>query len=201
MKLSALLLSATLLTACASNQRVGDAYGTSVAGARQCPTCAASGVGGKQALEWMKSLGGKNGQPGRWVAHTDGKDGKPTEMVVTYKTVSAGSAVCETIAPGTSYEMVTMYHLDGDRLTATHYCAMGNQPRMQAVVCACDPARKTASFKFLDGTNMVPAKDNFMGNQDYTFTGPDTLTIQWHHLGPGGKPDGQGLGGDFKRVM
>ena len=33
---------------------------------------------------------------------------------------------------GTPMEMVTLYHMDGAELVATHYCAMGNQPRMRA---------------------------------------------------------------------
>jgi hypothetical protein len=205
MKLPALLLSAALLTACAQNAStsngIDNSYGTSVASAKQCATCTAHGVGGTQAFDWFKNLGGKNGAESRWVAPADAKAGMDHEMVVTYKVVSGGSAVRETIAPGTPYEMITMYHLDNGKLTATHYCAAGNQPRMQATVCACDASHKECSFKFLDGTNMDASKDNFMGNQDYTFTGPDTLTIKWHHLGPHGKDEGVGLGGDFKRAM
>ena len=53
-----------------------------------------------------------------------GKEGK-----VTYKVTAAGSTLMETQFPGTGHEMVTMYHLDGDELKATHYCAAGNQPR------------------------------------------------------------------------
>src|SRR6185295_4096962 len=133
--------------------------------------------------------------------HMQGPDGKDKELVVTYKVVSNGSAVCETLFPGSPEEMITMYHLDGDKLTATHYCAMGNQPRMQAAVCACDAAHKTCNFNFLDGTNMDASKDNFMGKQDYIFNGPNSLTINWHHLGPGGKDTEQTFGGEFKRVM
>ena len=29
-------------------------------------------------------------------------------------------------------EMITMYHPDGDGLALTHYCMLGNQPRMKA---------------------------------------------------------------------
>jgi hypothetical protein len=50
--------------------------------------------------------------------------------------------------------MMTVYHLDGDQLVATHYCAMGNQPRFKL-----DPA-STASeglhFAFDGGSNMKP---------------------------------------------
>ncbi len=29
--------------------------------------------------------------------------------------------------------MITMFHMDGDRLLMTHYCGAGNQPRMKLV--------------------------------------------------------------------
>jgi hypothetical protein len=195
------LTALALLAGCAtSHNGVADANHTNVASAKQCDACASHGVTGKQGMEWFKGLAGKDGKTSRWVAHSKDKDGKDHELVVNYQVVSNGSAVCETLFPGSDEEMITMYHLDGDRLTATHYCAMGNQPRMQATVCACDAAHRTCNFNFLDGTNMDASKDSFMGKQDYTFTGPDTLTIAWHHLGPGGVDAPHTFGGDYRRV-
>ncbi|HYD01703.1 MAG TPA: hypothetical protein VEB22_10795 [Phycisphaerales bacterium] len=196
----ALTASITLLAGCAiSHNGVADSHGTNVASAKQCPVCTDHGLSGKQGLEWFKGLAGKDGKESRWVAVTKDEHGKDKELAVKYKVISNGSAVCETLFPG-GEEMITVYHLDGDRLTATHYCALGNQPRMQATLCACDSARKTCEFHFLDGTNMDASKDSFMGNQDYTFAGPDTLTIAWHHLGPGGVDNKPTFGGTFKRA-
>lgn len=202
MKKTILALTAATLAAlsgCAAHSSSGadDQYGTTVASAHQCATCTAHGISGKDGFEWFKGL--TTGK-GRWVCHKTGPDNKPMELVVVYKTVSNGSAVCETLFPGSPEEMITMYHLDGDRLTATHYCAMGNQPRMQAVLCACEPKAKTCNFNFLDGTNMNAATDSFMGKQDYIFNSDDTLTIKWHHLGPGGKDAPDTFGGTFTRV-
>src|SRR6516162_4262898 len=68
---------------------------------------------------------------GDWVEV--GKDGKPTDKVVSsIRVTSAGSAVQETLFPGSDHEMVTMYHRDGADLILTHYCALGNQPRLRA---------------------------------------------------------------------
>src|SRR6516165_9346322 len=48
---------------------------------------------------------------GDWVEI--GKDGRPTEKVISSMRVTAGgTAVQETLFPGTEKEMVTMYHLD-----------------------------------------------------------------------------------------
>src|ERR1700739_676546 len=58
-------------------------------------------------LEALKQMAGD------WVEV--GKDGKPTDKIVSsIRVTSAGTAVLETLFPGTNHEMVTMYHLDGD---------------------------------------------------------------------------------------
>ncbi len=76
--------------------------------------------------------------------------------------------------------MITMFHMDGDRLLMTHYCSVGNQPRMKVV--ASDA--KSVSFEFLDGTNIKPG-DHHM--QHVTFTQPDAThhTEEWTFLDHG----------------
>ncbi len=65
-----------------------------------------------QRLEAIKQLAGD------WVEV--GKDGKPTDRIVSsIRVTSAGSAVLETLFPGTDHEMVTMYHMDGEDLIHT----------------------------------------------------------------------------------
>src|SRR5437868_15224505 len=76
-------------------------------------------------LERLKKLAGT------WVAAD--KDGKPTDQVVSViKVTASGSAVHETLFPGQAHEMVSVYHRDGADLVMTHYCSLGNQPRMKA---------------------------------------------------------------------
>ena len=133
--------------------------------------------GNTAALEKLKKLAGE------WVAAD--KDGKPTAQVVTaFRVTSAGSAVHETIFPGTGQEMVSVYHLDGKDLVMTHYCALGNQPRMKA-----DPASppNQIRFKFAGGTNLDPAKDMHMHEGTLTFIDDDHIEfsgVAW----VGGKP-------------
>ena len=62
--------------------------------------------------------------------------------------------------------MITMFHMDGDRLLMTHYCGAGNQPRMKVISADA----KSVSFEFFDGTNIGPG-DGHM--QHVTFTEPD----------------------------
>src|SRR5262245_4633797 len=76
-------------------------------------------------LEKMKTL------VGTWVEAD--KDGKPTDLVVSViKLTAGGTAVHETLFPGQDHEMVSLYTVDGADLVMTHYCMLGNQPRMKA---------------------------------------------------------------------
>lgn len=54
--------------------------------------------------------------------------------VVTYRLTGGGSAVVETMFPGTPSEMTTVYHDDSaGKLVMTHYCNARNQPKMELV--------------------------------------------------------------------
>jgi len=81
------------------------------------------------ALELVRELAGT------WVEL--GEDGEPSgEVVSRFAVTAGGSAVLETLFPGTPKEMVSMYHAEEGALVLTHYCVMGNHPRMRATVDA-----------------------------------------------------------------
>src|SRR5579863_8610060 len=63
---------------------------------------------------------------GEWEANRP--DGK---VRLAYELTGGGSALVERQAEEKMPAMMTVYHLDGDRLILTHYCMAGNQPRMQ----------------------------------------------------------------------
>jgi hypothetical protein len=50
--------------------------------------------------------------------------------------------------------MISMYHLENGDLIATHYCAMGNQPRMK--LSKATPSELT--FDFVGGAGIDPEK-------------------------------------------
>lgn len=70
---------------------------------------------------------------------------------VTYRLSAGGTVLVETWALGPGRESITVYHLDGDRLLATHYCPQGTQPRL-VLVPGGDPGR--LDFALLDGANL-----------------------------------------------
>jgi len=118
-------------------------------------------------LERMKKLAGT------WVAAD--KDGNPTDQVVSViRVIAAGSAVQETLFPGQPQEMVSIYHRDGADLLMTHYCALGNQPRMKADPTS--PANQIR-FKFVGGTNLDPSKEMHMHEATLTFIDADHLEL------------------------
>ncbi len=118
-------------------------------------------------LEKMKKL------VGTWVAAD--KDGKPTDQVVSViKLTSGGSAVHETIFPGQPMEMISVYTADGSDLLMTHYCVLGNQPRMKASPNSSD---NKISFKFAGGNNLDPKKDKHMHEATLTITDDDHIEL------------------------
>jgi hypothetical protein len=128
-------------------------------------------------LERLKKLAGT------WVMAD--KDGKPTDQVVSVVRVTAGgTAVHETLFPGKPHEMVSVYHRDGADLVMTHFCMLGNQPRMKA-----DPKSPANQIRwqFAGGSNLDPAKDKHMHEGTLTFIDDDHIEFSgvcWE----GGKP-------------
>lgn len=107
------------------------------------------------------------GMEGNWA----GKNSKGESLEVSFRLTAGGSALMSEIHGKGPENMITMFHLDGDRLVMTHYCGAGNQPRMKVISASA----KSVSFEFFDGTNIGPG-DGHM--QLATFTQPDAD----HHI-------------------
>ncbi len=122
---------------------------------------------------------------GTWESTIAGVDQKEKSLV-TYRVIANGSAVVETLLKGTPEEMETIFHLDGDRLLATHYCAAGNQPRMKAVKITPD----SVTFEMLDATNLPDRNAMHMGALRIEFVNADQIKNNWTAF-QGGKDLGQ----------
>ncbi len=119
-------------------------------------------------LEKMKKL------VGTWLV-TD-KDGKATDQVASIiKVTAGGSIVHETEFPGQPEEMISIYTVDGPDLILTHYCVLGNQPRLKA-----DPnsSENQIVFQFAGGANLDPKKDKHMHEVTLTFVDGDHLEVK-----------------------
>jgi hypothetical protein len=103
-------------------------------------------------------------------------EGDTPAMTVSYRVTAAGSAVMETLFAGSPKEMITMYTMDGDDLVLTHYCAMGNQPRMKA---APSKDAKVIQFDWASGGNMKSRDEMHMDSLTMTFTDATHLRHDW----------------------
>jgi hypothetical protein len=93
---------------------------------------------------------------------------------------AGGSALMSEIHGHGPENMVTMFHMDGDRLLMTHYCGAGNQPRMKVISADA----KSVSFEFFDGTNIGPG-DGHMQHVTFTEPDPDHHVEEWVFLDHG----------------
>lgn len=142
---------AAVLALCAGAARAGDVPAGSA----------------REALDRIKTL------VGTWEGRVATLDGPPG--TVRYELTGGGNTVVEKLFPGTDHEMMTVYHLDGDALLATHYCAMGNQPVMKLEKSTPSELR----FGFAGGTNMDPAKDVHIHSGRLRWTDGGRLESEW----------------------
>jgi hypothetical protein len=127
-------------------------------------SAAVAGSDAQQSFEKLKVLAGS------WEGK--GPDGKPFQ--VAYRVSGNGSALVSEIK--SEADMVTVFHLDGNRLLMTHYCAAGNQPRMVATV---SPDGNTFVFDFLDATNLASPQAGHMHRAVFTLVDADHHTEAW----------------------
>jgi hypothetical protein len=115
-----------------------------------------------------------------------GEDGKATDVVMARSRLTAGgSAILEELFPGTDHEMVTLYHLDGADVVLTHYCVMGNAPRMKL-----EKGSTADKWTFVcdgKGSNMKES-DPHMHKGTITFLSDDRFQSEWT-MQKDGKPD------------
>jgi hypothetical protein len=123
-----------------------------------------------ETFNHLKSLSGN------W----EGKTGNGKGLKVTFRSTSGGSALMSEILG--EENMITMFTMDNDRLLATHYCAVGNQPRMQA---SMSPDGKTITFTFVDATNLATPKAGHMDHLVITIPDADHHTEDWTFIQDG----------------
>ena len=101
-------------------------------------------------------------------AHDHGDDAHS----VSFRPTAAGSAVMETMFAGEPMEMISMYHMDGDTLLMTHYCALQNAPVLQFVKSDKPGELK---FAFKGGTNFDPKVDAHLHESTFQIIDKDTI--------------------------
>jgi hypothetical protein len=126
----------------------------------------------QKSFDQLKSLNGS------W----EGKNSIGNPVQVSYRMTAGGSALMSEIV-GHGETMISMINFDGpNRLLLTHYCTVGNQPRMQA---SASPDGKTITFNFLDATNLDNPQSGHMDHVVIALLGPDHHTEEWNFIDHG----------------
>jgi hypothetical protein len=126
----------------------------------------------QKSFDQLKSLAGS------W----EGKSSEGEPVQVSYRMTAGGSALMSEIV-GHGEDMISMINFDGpNRLLLTHYCAVGNQPRMQATA---SPDGKTITFNFVDATNLDSQQSGHMDHVVLAMLGPDHHIEDWNFVDHG----------------
>jgi hypothetical protein len=121
-------------------------------------------------------LGRVKALAGTWEKQDPDGNLATTQFTVT----SAGSVVREIMFPGSPHEMTNMYRMDGDELVVTHFCAVGNQPTMEAELD--DPHQHPANelhFHLDEVDNYTTAQGSYMGELALKFVSPTEFHQIW----------------------
>jgi hypothetical protein len=137
-----------------------------------------TGIDAKTAFEKLKTLAGE------WKADGAGEHGDGAGKVI-FRVTSNGSTLMQTQFPGSDHEMVSMYHVDGSDLLLTHYCALGNQPRLKLDKKAS--SANELKFVFDGGTNLDASKDMHIHGLRTVFKDKGHVEEEWDAFQAGKK--------------
>lgn len=119
---------------------------------------------------------------GEWVGKHVNHEGEEQQVALVYRTVSGGTAVEERIFADTPQEMITVYHgSDDGGLLMTHYCMLGNQPRLQLE----NTHEKMFKFTYLDGVGIDRDITGHMGGMKLTILDENTIQQEWDYYEEG----------------
>lgn len=122
------------------------------------------------------------GYAGEWVGTGEGG----FQVGWTLEPISGGTALLETLELAPGQTMLTVYHVDGDRLMLTHYCHSWTQPRMQASVIP-EPLTHL-EFEAMDATNVLVSTAAFMRTMRWDLSAPDRFRQTWNQAAVGLQP-------------
>jgi hypothetical protein len=109
-----------------------------------------------EAFEEMKSL------VGIWKK----EQGKTSNFSVSFELIANNSVLVETWLRNGKKHSFTLYHLDNEKLMATHYCPQGNQPRL---VLNQNSTIQKLNFTFFDATNLANLTDSHQHSLGFEF--------------------------------
>jgi hypothetical protein len=109
---------------------------------------------------------------GEWKGELGG-----VKATLVYTLTADGSALMEEFRPDSGGVMITMFTVDGDHLTATHYCVAKNQPPM--ATAAITDAQKPLAFSLVRITGLKSPDDWHNTGLTVIQEDNDHLTQEW----------------------
>lgn len=128
---------------------------------------------------------------GEW--HGIDEQGRP--ISVRYTLTANNTALVEDWAFDNDMEALTIYHMDGPLLMATHYCPIGNQPRLDLKMQGKD---STLFFECVSATHLKSIKDPHEHAFNLKLNKDGTLYREETYVEKNGKMESNGI--LFKRV-
>ncbi|MDP6058731.1 MAG: hypothetical protein QGH33_07555 [Pirellulaceae bacterium] len=145
---------------------LASAFTTAIALKKLDSTCGQS----QAQFEKLKTLAGQ------WTATTSHGEGQEKTSNFRYAVTAGGTAAVKTLFEGSEQEMVAVFRLDGHNLVLTHYCVLGNQPRM--ITRSGDDVLNVA-FEFAGSSNIKSKDDQHMHQATYSFVTGDHVYATW----------------------
>lgn len=109
---------------------------------------------------------------GEWTMTTQKGE---TVLGLRVEVTSGGTTIREAIFPDSEGEMVNLYTMDGASVLMTHYCHVGNQPRMRAT----KTEGGTWAFDAAGCGNLTSADGGFMGSMTLKIRDADHIEQAW----------------------
>ncbi len=145
-------------------------------------------ISASEAFDGLKAMAGEwRGKAAGEGAEAEASASEHLEAHHRFRVSAAGTTVMEIMGPDTPHEMINMYHLDGDELVLTHYCASGNQPTMRLDRAASSGDHLV--FDFTGGTNLDAAVDVHIHSAEIRLLADGTVDSVWMGW-QGGEPAG-----------
>jgi hypothetical protein len=120
------------------------------------------------AFETLRKLDGE------WEGTVKSPDGPAVS--VEFAVTANDTTVMERLFKESPNEMINMYHMDGENLVLTHYCTLGNQPRMKF---RRSETPGVIRFVFTGGGNMDPRRDLHMHTMMIRIVDSDHIETEW----------------------
>jgi len=111
--------------------------------------------------------------------------GQAMPVTIIYETTAGGSAVVERLFPGTPHEMMSVYTTEGDTVAMTHYCALGNHPKLTLKKADA----RGLSFEMGGSDGLRAPSEMHMHAMTVSFTDGDHIRETWTSFDQGKPKD------------